>query len=412
MAKKGARYWGDAARTLSDLENPTFNSFLDLARWSCAWIVFLGHLRNPLFVGFESLAAADRGLLVTMWYFVTGWYGEAVIVFFVLSGYLVGAVACAKASEGRFAGIDYAIDRASRIFAPFLPALLLTVLLDAAGAGLFGDLGFYDHTHPMIHEKIAGGSFASYLTPNTFVMNLLMLQTIVAQPLGSNQPLWTISLEFWFYALFGLGIVSLLSGGAWRLAGCAATAALAATLGQGFLIFMGLWCIGGSVAFISAPAFERPLLALLFFGAVLVLLRLTAATFAHGDMIIARNYAVACSFAWLLLSMRRMRFGWLERRRSFNAFMAGFSYSLYLIHFPLMLVLLGALYATGRFEGIARGYSPTDAQGLLAYAVVAGAVGVCAFAFAQPTERQTPRLRRFLKRRFGERPKLATLRDS
>jgi hypothetical protein len=30
-------------------------------------------------------------------------------------------------------------------------------------------------------------------------------------------------------------------------------------------------------------------------------------------------------------------------------------YNLYLIHFPLMLFILGALYATGRFDSIARG---------------------------------------------------------
>jgi hypothetical protein len=66
-----------------------------------------------------------------------------------------------------------------------------------------------------------------------------------------------------------------------------------------------------------------------------------------------------------------------------------------------MLFILGALYATDRFDSIARGYLPTDVQGLITYAIAAGAVGVSAFAFAHLTERQTVRLRFFLKRRFG-----------
>jgi peptidoglycan/LPS O-acetylase OafA/YrhL len=189
-------------------------------------------------------------------------------------------------------------------------------------------------------------------------------------------------------------------------------ALLAAALGQSFLIYMGLWLIGVGIAFVSAPALERPISALLFLVFVLVLTRLAKNALGHRELIMAGNYCVACSFAWLLLSMRHARFGWLEKWRRLNALMSSFSYSLYLIHFPLMLVILGALYATGRFEGIARGYSPTDARGLLAYAIVAGAVGLCAFAFAQLTERQTPRLRRFLKRSFGERLNPVTLRDS
>lgn len=404
ILKKKEPVWGDPARTLSDLKNPTFTSFLDLARWTCAWLVFLGHLRNPTFLGYESLAAADRTLFVKAWYFVTGWYGEAVIVFFVLSGYLVGGVACAKVSVGRFAPRDYAIDRVSRIYLPFVPTLLLTVLLDEAGAAFFGDVGFYTDAHPMIHEKIATDPFASNLTLNNFVANSLMLQTILVPPLGSNRPLWTVSLEFWFYVVFGLVLASCLSGGAVRRwSGLAATTVLAWTLGQGFLVHAGLWLIGVGAAFVSAPKLERPLLAFLSILCLLTLLRLAGSGFVHGDLInIAVKYLVAFSFAWLLLAMRRVRLGSLERAHRFNTFMASFSYSLYLIHFPLMLFILGALHATGRFDGIAHGYSPTDGRGLTAYAVTAGAVGVCAFAFALLTESQTPRLRLFLKRRFGQ----------
>lgn len=410
MLKPAGLFTGKASAPLPELENPTFVSFLDLARWTSAWIVFLGHLRDPLFLGYESLSPGDRPLLVKAWYFVTGWFGAAVIVFFVLSGYLVGGVACARARHGRFVPVDYAIDRFSRIFLPFAPALLLTVLLDLAGAALFGDLGLYSHAHPMIREKIASEPFENYLTLENLVLNSLMLQTIVARPLGSNQPLWTISLEFWFYVVFGLGLASALAGAAFRrAAGLIVSALLVAALGQDFVTYSGLWLIGASIAFVPASMMERPIKALIVFLCVLVVVRLAQGVVVRDGLVVARNYLIAFSFAWLLLSMRGARLSLLDRLSEFNAFFASFSYSLYLIHFPLMLFLLGALYASGGFDGVAHGYSATDGRGLFAYALVAFAVGVCAWAFSQLTERRTQCLRTVLRRQFAQKSHFKTV---
>jgi len=391
--------WIDVSRTLADLRNPTFASFLDLARWTCAWIVFLGHLRNPLFFGFESVAAADRGFLVTVWFFVTGWFGEAVIVFFVLSGYLVGASACAKASLGRFSARDYAIDRASRIFLPFIPALLLTALCDGAGMTFFSDLGFYSGAHPMIHEKVHSAPFASYFTLETFGLNLAMLQTIVAPAFGSNQPLWTISLEFWFYVTFGVALAGVVAAKpAQRWVGVLGSLVIAAMLGPGFPIFLGLWLIGVAAGFADAAQLERPRIACAAFFSLLVGLRLFKGIYGLDDhLVMTRNYLVALAFAWLLISMRGVHWRGLEATHRFNAFLASFSYSLYLIHFPLMLLLLGALHATGEFPGIASGYAPSNGRGLFAYVGVAAAVGLSAYIFARLTEAQTSRLRARMK---------------
>ena len=85
-------------QTEHHLSNPAFSSFLDFARWVAAFIVFAGHLRNPLFLGFADLGSEKTSLLINAWYFVTGLFGEAVIVFFVLSGYLIGGGKCFEVS--------------------------------------------------------------------------------------------------------------------------------------------------------------------------------------------------------------------------------------------------------------------------------------------------------------------------
>ena len=85
-----------------DLKNLTFISFLDMSRWMAASIVFISHLRNPLFLGYGDVAAQDRNIFVQGWYFVTGWFPEGVIVFFVLSGLLVGGSGLAKVQSNTF----------------------------------------------------------------------------------------------------------------------------------------------------------------------------------------------------------------------------------------------------------------------------------------------------------------------
>ncbi len=389
------------AQALGDIRNPSFVSFLDLARWSAAAIVFFGHLRDPLFFGYDSIAGHDRNIAVKLWYFVTGWDGAAVIVFFVLSGFLVGALGCAKASLGRFSVSDYAVDRLTRLFVAYWPALLLTVVLDGVGIALLSQVGFWNHTQPMLLEKVHTAPFQAGDTPALLLANALMLQTFFTNVFGSNQPLWTISAEFWFYAVFGVVLTTTtISSLGWRAALLVVGAIMTVVLGMPFVALFGLWLIGVAAGLVSAKALQRPLAATLLLLAVLVATRLRQDLFKNGAGLQVRDYAIALSFAWLLVSMRSKRFRWLERLQKPNQVMASFSYSLYLIHFPLMLFIMGALYATGSFRGIATGYSPTSAQGLAVYAFVILAVYACAYAFAALTERQTPRLRRRLKAAF------------
>lgn len=391
------------AKVLADVQNPHFASFLDCMRWVAASIVFLGHLRDPLFLGYGSLSEAERNPLVQAWYFVTGWFGPAVIVFFVLSGYLVGGIASARASVGSFSIGSYAIDRVSRLYVAFLPALVLTAVLDVAGSIWFADTGFWTHQHPMLAEKVSSAPFGSLLTPGLFIGNLFMLQTIAMPTFGSNMPLWTISLEFWFYAVFGFAsLVVLAKPGRQRILPAIGLLLLIVLLGKSFLIYMGLWLIGVASAFVPWRTLEKPLLAGLAFLGVLVATRLfqeAIRDLAWGIWL--HDYSVALSFAWWLVSMRSTRFQLLGRTAWVNRVMADFSYSLYLIHFPLMLFFLGALHATGQFESIARGYSPTDSTGLAIHAIVIVAIYLCAWLFASLTERTTPFVRARLKLLFS-----------
>lgn len=390
--------------TLADLRNPALATFIDMCRWLAASIVFLGHLRDPLFQGYSRIEPAARGVFVNIWYLITGLHAEAVLVFFVLSGYLVGGSAAAAVHAGRFSPIDYLINRCTRIFLPFWPALVMTALLDWIGTNHFGNAGLYSGQQAMLAEKIKSGPFADASGVDTFVLNALMQQEIHAPAFGSNLPLWTISLEFWFYIMFGLFLLlavarSVQSRNTRAAIGWGvAIASLALWLQLSFFVYFGLWLIGVAVAFLPWRAAERPLLALSVFGVVLLGVRF-GQDFTRGSDVLrtTKDYGVAIAFAWLLLSMRHIAWAppaWLAR---VNAAMASFSYSLYLVHFPVLIFVLSALYASGAFPGIASGYQPNDLRGLAAYLIVIVAGFAVARLLALATEDQTGRARRALK---------------
>ncbi|NNU43675.1 acyltransferase family protein [Ramlibacter montanisoli] len=387
-----------------DLRSPTLVSFLDLARWFAASLVFVAHLRNPLFLGYGQVPATDRTLGVQVWYFLTGWHAEAVTVFFVLSGLLVGGAGLARVQAGKFDPTGYALDRLTRLYLPFLPALLLGYAMDVVGSSLLHQVGFWDHSHPMIAQKVTAPPFASGLSPETLFGNILMVQHYLVAPAGSNQPLWTISGEFWFYAVFLLAVSAATLA---RTAGARLFAALllvvaVGLLGAKFLVLLGLWCTGVAVALVPARRAGPPAIAAATLLLVLVAARLAQAQLDAFPLLReAKNYLVAISFAWLLVALRGRTYGWLERAAGLNAFLASFSFSLYLLHFPLMLFILALLHATGALPGIASGFNPTDPVGIAVYLLTIVLVYLFSWLFSLATERNTDAVRRLLKKRIS-----------
>jgi peptidoglycan/LPS O-acetylase OafA/YrhL len=146
--------------------------YLDALRFLAALIVMWSHLSGQRFSG---------GVLWQI-----GPFGqEAVLVFFVLSGFVIGFVTDIKETNAR----DYAANRLSRMYSVVIPALILTVGLDAAGRAI----------QP-----------ASYIIPDTGWLSLLEAGLFVNQiwfidtyP-GSNVPFWSLGYEVWYYVLFGV----------------------------------------------------------------------------------------------------------------------------------------------------------------------------------------------------------------
>ena len=375
-----------------------FESFLDLSRWLAAFVVVIGHLRNPLFIGYGDLAAGDRNPVVLGWYFVTGWATEAVLVFFVLSGFLVGGRGIERLRTGRFDVYGYAADRFARIYIGFFPALLLGAALDFAGQRWFGWTGLWDHGSALIRNNFPDHAFTETLSLANGLANAAMLQSFHAEPLGSNMPLWSLSYEFWFYTLFGCLAAALAGRGARRWAAVGVAVVVAVAIGPKLLFLAGVWAMGAAAFLVRGRALRRPWLSLAVFVASLVVSRLWRGE--PGMAVwaaIALDHLVGLAFAWTLLSWRERPLGLLRRAAPFNRYVADFSYSLYLIHFPLMLFVVAGLASLLGLSQLPAGFSPTDPVGVGLYAAAIAIIVPTALGFAMLTERNTPRLRAALK---------------
>ena len=108
----------------------------------------------------------------------------AVIVFFVLSGYVIAHTT--RNHKGR---LQYAVARLSRLYSVVLPAILLTGLTELIVWKL----------QPEVYEaNTRGASLPRYLFSTFFISEIWFFSA--SPPI--NGPLWSLSYEFWYYVIF------------------------------------------------------------------------------------------------------------------------------------------------------------------------------------------------------------------
>ena len=111
---------------------------------------------------------------------------EAVVVFFVLSGFVIAFAAHTREHTAK----AFAVSRLTRIYSVALPCLVLTLAFDRVGQALMPQLyvGLVTDGSALV-RLLLGGLF------------LNESWTLSAQ-MFSNTPYWSIAYEFWYYALF------------------------------------------------------------------------------------------------------------------------------------------------------------------------------------------------------------------
>ncbi|MFW0888377.1 UNVERIFIED_CONTAM: acyltransferase [Pseudomonas sp. JL1] len=309
---------------------PDISCQLDTLRGLSAIIVLIAHAQQIF------LAPAYHGL--------TGLFGlvaqASVMVFFVLSGFLI----CKSITRNHRDNVTfnikpYAIDRANRILPPLFFSTLLLVSLSSIAPSLF-----QSGTHDFLKASEFMARPGFYSDALSIFGSLIFLNGFFTQNISSNAPLWSLSFEVWYYVVIGVALR--VRGG--LILGVLFMVAMS-NLNVNFLYYGIVWFAGAGIAVLHNKNLINPLtfkVTLSLFGALATVIAflylksfigITSFKQVALNLIPAWNVLIGLTFTSILalilagtLSMP------ILAPRS-----ADFSYTLYIVHFPILLFIYG-----------------------------------------------------------------------
>jgi len=187
--------------------NRTLSIHLDFLRFFAACAVFMAHL--PMFIG---------GYLWQL----GQWGHQAVVVFFVLSGFVIAFV-----TDGREKNVvEYAINRATRIYSVAIPALIISILVFYWALAIKPEVlsAFVNGMQDPISTIFAALTFTNQSWINFVVF--------------ANPPYWSLGYEVMYYLFFG--VLFYLRG--WKRVTLAALILI--VMGPSIALYAPLWFIG------------------------------------------------------------------------------------------------------------------------------------------------------------------------
>lgn len=348
---------------------------LDLARFGAALLVALGH-------------AVQLGLYGGDFPFGVRMQHYCVTIFFVLSGLVISS----SVLDGRSDLRRFTISRVSRILPVAIPALL------------FGLFAAYLLAGP-VQVPIDNSPDGAIEVAHRFIPPLAFVSAWPGMPAPVwNPPYWSLCYEVWYYAIFALAFF--LRGWARYLA--TALACLAA--GPSILLLMPVWLVGLALTHWGlvrrVPLAAAPFVLVVCFWLATRLFEIDRtvlipflkswwpfglkwSAWAFADLGMGLIMAVAMMAIRPLVTAFEPQ---VMRLRGPAQALAGFSFTLYLFHWPLIQLMLSW------------GLGGTKSAAVFA-ALFAIVVGICA-AISVLTERQSPRLRRWVESRFPARGRM------
>ena len=336
--------------------------YLDLIRPLAALLVMLSHV---------SFNAISGGRLVLF----APYGGQAVDVFFVLSGFVIAYVVSTIETDWP----TYAISRITRIYSVALPAILLTVILDHFGSR---------HRPAVYADADQGFGAGAIVRSLTFLGEMWNAHRFP----GCNSPYWSLGFEVWYYVAFGAwNFVSR----RWRWP---AIVAVLVFIGPKVAVMFPVWLMGVGAYHYTVrhrlPARTGWVLLL----APLALLAgyeclphaepqpFMPLTLAPGRLLaIGQDYLLGGLFSLHLIGFVTVadRFaGSLAKHAKTIRWAAGGTFSLYLVHMPVMRFLAA--------------YLPWPNTSLYTLAALLTLTPAGCFCFAELSERRKKIWRRFI----------------
>ncbi len=270
-----------------------------------------------------------------VFYFVFGLGHEAVIIFFVLSGFFISKSVERSLGSENFWPI-YTIDRVCRITVVLIPAVFLTAVVDSIGLSSFEDSYIY-----------TGSSGSSVITEpvNILLVNTLangfLVPVSIIEIVSSNKSLWSISIEFLCYFIYPIFVFIKKEKSILRLVYFLVFLLIIYFLGSVGIYYFMFWVLG-----LLAEKYEN--LTKFSISSMIVLLTIIIIGRSNVvlikpelyDILIATFFSVFVSSGFTFSSVFRLGFSRLAKH------LASIPYSMYAIHLPIIAISLCAINDT------------------------------------------------------------------
>lgn len=361
--------------------------WLDLIRFAAAFLVVICHVRCEMLQTYSLLQPESQNVFTQMLYYVTGMGKTGVLIFFILSGFLVGGKNLDRAFAGDISIKNYIIDRTVRIGVPLLGSLLLVCLVDQIQVRLnIDDLG--------MSQGLTAQHGAMEILGNMFG-----LQGVLVGDAGGV--FWTLAYEIWFYVLIGgvLAVMYKTKMESIRYIGWGIICL--ALLVFSFLEFVWLTILMSGVmayCFSKRPMPKRVFqTALVCFMCLIIIMPFASETHTSRFVLkipsevmeVLAGFFGAVVVGGLVNYHPRRRFACCINNA--GTFLASFSYSLYLTHYQVIRLM--------RTIGIEQ----YDYIGIKTIAIFVCEVVACmlfAYLFYSITEKQTNSIKNYIKSRI------------
>jgi peptidoglycan/LPS O-acetylase OafA/YrhL len=315
---------------------------LDVIRSLLALTVAVAH---TIHIWLSPLLGDAHGLLI--WSRVLASY--AVNGFFVLSGFMIAfSVYRHRNPDGRFRTSDFFKARAFRVLPPYYFSVVLTVLIVVAinRCGLYGSQSYLlagDQTSVRPRAEVNWSDCGWILTLSHGILRDR------GQSLLFNGPLWTLSGEWFLYLFITIAAHGVSNRRVVSLFVALAFLGTVVILGaRPFQILLAIWVVGftlGSTAFHQALRAWNVLLVAVISAASFVALGADGYQYRMLQPYTSgmRTYLMFLCFAGLMASFMGLRIlatrtSPIPRGLSAVASSASWSYTLYLIHVPILML--------------------------------------------------------------------------
>ncbi|HBO4818417.1 TPA: acyltransferase [Pseudomonas aeruginosa] len=265
----------------------------------------------------------------------------SVMLFFALSGFLITKSITNNYSHG-FDVKKYFADRVNRIVPPLLASLAICISL-----WYMAPFAFPNGTRDFIYTSDFMAREGFYIDLNSLIGTLFFLNGFIVKNISANAPLWSLPYEVWYYVAAGIAVSI---RGKVGLIISAILMIFLGALSKTFFLYSAVWFSGAAACIAHNKGVnDRALSSLILYTFLSIaavvgsyylykFARVTSPSQIDMRIIALYNTSIGIAFSSLIFRIAAGKSAFIK----YFSGTAKFSYTLYVIHFPILLFAYGA----------------------------------------------------------------------